>query len=275
MQFRDEPEPPLILPGIRPWLISCDESGIDGARFYGFGSIWMAWDRRGQFAADLDNIATAHGMKLGVVDGVPHEFKWNKVKSHKLAFCKAVVEYFFKRPWLLFHCIVVRRSDVRKAMHAGGYEEARQKHFTMLLTNKISRALKREKRRKFRVWVDPLPSSYDKAHEVVEIVTNNVLNRDFGKLQPVDKVIEHESHDSPSIQLCDLLLGAVMAAWQEQVKAPAKLELQRWIAEHLGWTDLRADTWDAEKKFNIWFFYDPTLGPRDVKSRKVRLKYSI
>ena len=66
-----------------------------------------------------------------------------------------------------------------------------------------------------------------------------------------------------------------MAAWQDEVKAPAKLAVQRSIAEHLGWSDLHADTWNIEKKFNIWFFYDPTLGPRDVKSRDVRLKYPL
>jgi hypothetical protein len=40
----------------RPWLISCDESGTGGARYYGFGSLWMSWDRRGDFLEDLRNI---------------------------------------------------------------------------------------------------------------------------------------------------------------------------------------------------------------------------
>jgi hypothetical protein len=102
-----------------------------------------------------------------------------------------------------------------------------------------------------------LPAKYAKANEVIEIISNHVLNRQFGKLQPVDKVIPHESHDTPSIQLCDLLLGAVMAAWQCEATASAKIELQRWIAEHLGWTDLRADTRPDDKKFNIWFLCDP------------------
>ena len=61
MQFPNEDDPPLVLPGVRPWLISCDESGIDGARFYGFGSIWMSWDRRGRFYADMEALAADHG----------------------------------------------------------------------------------------------------------------------------------------------------------------------------------------------------------------------
>ena len=42
--------------GQRPWLISRDESGTDGARYYGFGSLWMSWDPRGNFLADLREI---------------------------------------------------------------------------------------------------------------------------------------------------------------------------------------------------------------------------
>jgi len=269
----DETDPPLVLPGVRPWLISCDESGIDARRYYGFGSLWMAWDRRGQFVDDLRELAREHRIKFGVVDGVAHEFKWTKVSGPKLPFYKDLVEYFFKRSWLLFHCIVVRRADVRMELHPGGYEEAQQKHFTLLLTNKIGRALKTQPHRKFRVWVDPLPSSYAKANEVVEIISNHVLNRQFGKQQPVDHVIPHRSHDTPSIQLCDLLLGAVMAAWQAETTATAKIELQRWIAGHLGWTDLRGDTRVPERKFNVWFFCDPRSRPSDVTTRDVLLKY--
>jgi hypothetical protein len=269
----DEADPPFILPGIRPWLISCDESGMDGARYYGFGTLWMAWDRRGDFALDIASIASIHRMKVGVVDGVAHEFKWSKVKTQRLAFYKALVEYFFLRPWLCFHCLVVRKADVRREMHKD-YAHAKQKHFTKLLTNKIARAL-RVQHRKFRVWVDPLPTSYTKAHEVVGIVANNVLNQKFGKLHPVDQVIEHHSHETPSIQLCDLLLGAVMSAWQDESSAPGKLELRRWIAHHLGWDHLRADTLPAERKFNVWFLCDPHERPPDVGTRKVTLKYPL
>lgn len=31
--------------GVVRWLVSCDESGVHGARYYGFGTLWMAWQR--------------------------------------------------------------------------------------------------------------------------------------------------------------------------------------------------------------------------------------
>lgn len=265
----DDPEPPLVLNGVRPFLICCDESGMHKADFYGFGSLWLPYDRRGDFYNDIRRLCIAHGMNFGFVNGKKHEFKWSKVSSQKLGFYKAVVDYFFGRPELFFHCLVVRRAEVRLELHKGGYEEAQQKHLTMLLTNKIRRALKVRKR-KFRVWVDPLPTGYDKAAEVVEIISNHTLNRDFNGLNPVDKVLPHESHDTPAIQVCDVLLGAVMSAWQNETAAPAKTELQRHIAGHLGWKDLRADTFPREKKFNIWFFANPHKRPPDVPTRAVQ-----
>ena len=162
MLFPDEPEPIVVDHGVRPWLISCDESGFGGERYYGFGALWMPWDRRGDFLRDVQAI----GAERGVAVGPGHEFKWNRVKSKKLGFYKAVVEYFFRRPYLLFHCIIVERAFVDRQRHDGGLDEARQKHFTLLLTNKIKRALNHERKRRFRVWVDPIPSRYRKAHEV-------------------------------------------------------------------------------------------------------------
>ncbi len=48
------------------------------------------------------------------------------------------------------------------------------------------------------------------------------------------------------------------------------------IANHLGWSDLKADTIPSEWKFNIWTFWDPTKGEeRSVKTRPVRLRYPM
>lgn len=102
-----------------------------------------------------------------------------------------------------------------------------------------------------------------------------MLGKALGALRPVDKVLTRDSKETPSIMLCDLLLGAVMAAWQQKVESKAQLEIIQFIADHLGWTDLKADTWKIERKFNVWFFYDPSLGPRSATTREVKLKYPL
>jgi len=262
----EEDDPPA---NTRRWLISCDESGIDGQRYYGFGTLWMNWQRRGDFANLITDLRKLHGCS--------HELKWNRVSARFLEMYRDLVEKFFSTPWLSFHCLVVEKAIVKRELHEGDLDLARRKHFTELLINKIRRRLKLEPEREqtFRVWVDPIASRYGKADEVVEIISNHVLAKVFGKARPVDKVITKDSRATASIQLCDLLLGAVMDAWQQKATSAAKLELSNWVAEHVGWDDLRSDTRPKERKFNIWYFHDDARGKRDVETRDVELRYPL
>src|SRR5688572_8125318 len=92
----DDPEP-----GARRWLISCDETGVHGARFYGFGSLWMPWQRRGDFAALIAQLRAQHGYRA--------EAKWTNVKSGSFDFFADLVETFFSTSWLWFHCLLVEK----------------------------------------------------------------------------------------------------------------------------------------------------------------------
>ncbi len=154
-----EDEPPA---GVIRWLISCDESGIGGSPYYGFGTLWMGWQRRGNFSALIRRLRAEHNYE--------HEIKWTKVSDANLGFYKALVEEFFKSSYLFFHCLVVCNADVDLEQHGRDRDLARRKHFTMLLTDKIRRCLRAYPKRKqtFRIWVDPIHSRYAKADEAVD-----------------------------------------------------------------------------------------------------------
>jgi hypothetical protein len=107
----------------------------------------------------------------------------------------------------------------------------------------------------------------------MEIISNNVLNQEFRNVSPVTSVVSRNSHDTPTIQLCDLMLGAVMEGWHKRVLNPTKQAVRTEIARHLGWKNLDADTHEAEGKFNVWYFHDPTREARQVRTRNVRLLY--
>jgi hypothetical protein len=66
-----------------------------------------------------------------------------------------------------------------------------------------------------------------------------------------------------------------LAARRSDATSEAKLDLQTWVAHHLGWRDLLSDTSKYEKKFNVRMFYDPTKGPRKVRTRPVVLVYPL
>lgn len=255
--------------GTRSWLIACDESGTHGAPHYGFGSLWLKWQRRGDFIADFRAILANHGFE--------EECKWSRAtRAGYRPFYEELISYFFQRQWLAFHCLVIRKEIVRKdEFHKGDWDLARRKHFTMLLTTKIRKALQRfpERVHEFRVYVDPIASRYDKADEAIEVISNNVLNNRFRARSPVKAVVTRDSKDTPAIQLCDLMLGAVMETWHRNSKNITKKFIRDCIAHHLGWDSLEYDTLPSERKFNIWYFHDPVREERKVETRKVILRY--
>lgn len=219
------------LPPLR-WLISCDESGMHGGRFYGFGTMWMPYQRRGTFHEVVRGVRDRHRYR--------DEFKWQNIGPGSVPAYVDLIDTFFQTHWLAFHCIVFPTNVVRRDLHKSK-EEMHQKHFTLLLTDKIRKCMKvhRKREQTFRVWVDPLPNRYAKANEVVENVANAVLKPVFGEVRRVDGVSVMDSKETPSVQLCDVLLGAVMAAWQGKLAASDKSAVQQAICGRLGWPTLR------------------------------------
>lgn len=249
-------------------MISCDESGVHGSTHYGFGSLWMSWQRRGDFWREFEELRKNHQFD--------QECKWSHASAaRQLPFYNELISYFFQRRWLLFHCLVVRKQVVAKAVYHKSWDEARRKHYTMLLCNKMKRALRQHPKRQheFRIYVDRIPSSYEKADEAMEVISQNILNQEFKVIAPVTSVRTRDSRDTPPIQLCDFLLGAVMETWHKQALNSTKQSIRDEIARHLGWKKLDSDTRKTERKFNIWYFHDPTRETRKVVTRDVNLLY--
>jgi hypothetical protein len=254
----------------KEWLISSDESGVGGKIFYGFGSLWMPWQRRGTFKEEFQKIRH----EAQVPDAF--EIKWNNLDGAvRVTAAQRLIEWFFKRPWLMFHCLVVRKADVDKTAHGGDYDLARRKHLVMLLTDKMRACAKAHKGydNHFRVWIDPIASRYAKADEAASVIGGHILSNVPGA--KLDSIITHDSKTTPSIQLCDLLLGAVMEAWQNNTQRTEKKTIAAWLAKHLGWQDLCADTRPEERKFNIWYFWGKRSEPRPVETRPTKLLYPL
>jgi hypothetical protein len=228
----------------------------------------MSWQRRGDFHRDYYSMAAKHGFQA--------ECKWSRASRQFLPFYQELISYFFQKRWLTFHCFIARKQMVRKEeFHNNSWDLARRKHYTMLITQKIQLALDRfpSRKQEFRVYVDRIASSYGKADEAMEVISNNVLNEEFRRVSPVTSVMTRDSKDTPTIQLCDLLLGAVMETWQQKVTSSTKHAIRSEIAQHLGWTDLDSDTRPNERKFNIWYFFDADRESRRVRTRNVKLLY--
>jgi hypothetical protein len=254
------------VPGHRNYLVYCDESGIDGQVYYGFGSLWLPWERRGDLIGLVNELRGKHRYK--------HEIKWTAVNRHTDAFYGDLVEAFFTKTWLMFHCVIVRKGYVDRELHKD-FDEARRKHFAMLLKSKVKFFSGGARDKSYHVRVDPLPSRYEKADEAALKIVGATLKKELG-IAPLRSLVTVDSKTSIGVQLSDFFLGAAMADWQKNATSAAKKQVGLQISSHLGWNDLIADTPHSEWKFNIWYFFDPTSGKkRETKTRSVKLKIAM
>ncbi len=252
----DEPEDGFP-PGYRNYLVFCDDSGLHGSSHYGFGSLWMPSQRRGDIHQRVRELRRRHRLR-------PDEIKWTQINARNAPFYEDLVSEFFTRPWLMFHCLVVRKGYVDKACHGGDYDLARRKHFALLLQKKIGYFSAGATDKAYHVRVDKLPSRYAKSDEVAFKVVNATLVKEIG-IAAIRSLYTRDSKAALGIQLADLLLGAVMAEVIGEQNSAPKLRIRKVVAAHLGWDDLRADMMPGEWKFNIWHFYNPRGGePREV-----------
>jgi hypothetical protein len=252
------------------WHIACDESGVDGQVFYGFGSLWMKYQRRGDFIRIIRELRKKHRYD--------YEIKWQRAhRGQYQEFYRDSTEVFFKHAWLAFHCIIVRKGMVDKEFHDGDYDLAMRKHFTKLIATKIKVVKNAHPNRscEFRVEVDPLPSRYGKADEAFHKIANRTLMRDLGGEALIKSVVTKDSKDSEQIQVADFLLGAVMSSFQGKSTSENKKAIAKNVAAYLGWDKLDHDTWPQERKFNVWYFYDKRNQLREIETKDVNLRYPL
>jgi hypothetical protein len=93
----------------------------------------------------------------------------------------------------------------------------------------------------------------------------------------IEAITECDSKEFEGIQLCDVLLGAVVDTWNEGSTSDHKAALKTHIASYLGWSDIRSDTRPSERKFNVWWLTDQTHPDqqRPIQTRNVRLVHPL
>lgn len=264
-QDRDPDQHALApVPEYRNYLVYCDEGSIDGQRYYGWGTVWIPAEARGR----LTGLFTAL-LDTSFMSG--DEVKWTKVNSRTYHFFEALLDAFFRKSWILFHCLVMDTHIVRTELFDGGLVEARIHHLSTLLRNKIAYLSSTGTPKIYHVRVDPLPSSYPKEDEKLWKITDAMLAKEVGERR-IATLYTRDSKEVRGIQLADFLLGALLSPWNGR-NAPGspKAKMSSLLYKYLGWGDHLADTKREELKFNIWHFHDRTRGPRPVRARPVRL----
>lgn len=241
----EEPDP---TPGYKRLLVYADEGGVTGQTYSGFGSLWMPWERRGDFQKIVRELRAAHAHA--------GSFAANTAPGALLV---DVVDAVFRRRWLAFRCLVTPTTD----------DDARRRSAVVEL---VSRRVRRDPtqppaaapvdlRLRLSRSARLADASGTKPQAAIASAVASALPRDHALSVRAARTID-------GIELVELLTGLVVSGWERRAISKDRKRVADRVAENLGWGDLAADTVASEWKFNICFVRDPTAHDSSGKTQR-------
>jgi hypothetical protein len=237
-----------------PRIAFADESGTDAhSRCYAIGVICLPAERREWLEQTIS--------ELKIVHGVVGEAKWTRVRnSHGLInFVLDCMALVLREEGLTFDVIVVNKRLYRNWQgNAARQEVAFYQTYTYLLRHVVRRL-----KDAADVLIDGKSDRYAKRDEAMLTIGNRMLAKLAAK-GSLGVVTKSASHETPGIQMADVLTGAINTAHMLRLQTvavhPGKhLALER-LAMQLGWDHLAHDTY-PHPKFNVWHFPIEFRGP--------------
>lgn len=221
-------------------VIYCDESchlEHDESKVMGLGAIWLPKSNARQLALQLRDIKRRHK--------AAGELKWTKVSTSRIDFYREVVDWFFTQDGLNFRSLVV--PDKSKLDHgkfnSGGHDEFYYKMYFSLLNKILSPTEQHE------IYIDIKDTrSRFKVQKLRDVLCNNVY--DFTG-QMVSRIQHVRSHELELMQVCDLLLGALVYRQRGLTSSEAKSTVVERIEHHRGRSLLYSSPL-SNQKFNVF-----------------------
>ncbi|MCX5656340.1 MAG: DUF3800 domain-containing protein [Planctomycetota bacterium] len=219
-------------------VVYCDESCHDMAEHHPFmaiGSLWVHRDAR-------DDLSRAF-RRLAVQMELRGEIKWHKVsRAHTDAY-RRLVDFFFDQHELRFRTIAVEQKRVKMELHGKDQELAFYKFYYEMLEKWLLAG------NEYVILIDRKTNRGADRYTTLKTYLERHLR---GQAWIADLTVI-DSGETPLAQLCDLLTGAVAAAFNKALRPEsAKEQLAQHIARRAGLASLQVRTPPSEDKFNIF-----------------------
>jgi len=220
------------------YVIYCDESCHDLTPHHKFMSIG------GLKVPRPDKARVSHELRgLMRSCNLNSELKWSKVSAKRLEDYKKIVDFFFQHPELTFRAIVVEQAKVDfEKYHGMDRELAFYKFYYEMLEKWLLPG------NEYLILIDYKSNRGADRYMTLKICLENALK---GKVKIRDLTII-DSSQTPSAQLCDVLTGAVAAAYNGLKKGTPKENLAKYIASRAHLKTLRISAPLPGGKFNIF-----------------------
>ena len=233
-------QPPTspVPPPIPKIVVYCDESCHDLSGHHAWmsiGALRLPRERKPGLTRAFRQLCEQHGLR--------GEVKWTKTSAKHLDDYKALVDFFFGETDLRFRTILVEQAKVRIGeFHGKDKELAFYKFYYEMLEKWL------EERAEYLILLD-----YKQNQGADRYTTlRRYLERHLRGIAWIADLTVIDSSESPLAQLCDLLTGAVAAAYNGTRPDGPKSALVQHIADKAGFPTLRTSTGLTAQKFNIF-----------------------
>lgn len=225
--------------------IYCDESCHllnDHQKIMILGALSCPTENSRQVSLKLKDIKTQHNIDLN------SEIKWNKISSTNVAFYKAVIDYFFESDFLRFRCVVIDKTKLDHERFNHDHDTWYYKMYFLLLKRMI------DSQNVYQILLDVKDTkSQIKTTALHHVLCNDRYDFDHKIITSIQTI---RSHDTPCLQIADILIGSMGYVHRGLLSNKGKLE----VIEHLRRKSgkiLTKQTLVGDSKFNI-FIWEPS-----------------
>lgn len=231
--------------------VYCDESchlEHDQSPVMVLGAVWCPLASTRQISQRIAQIKIDHDLTRH------YEIKWTKVSPSKEEFFKAVIDYFFDDDDLHFRGVLI--LDKGQLDHVSFKQDHDAWYYKMCFTL-LEPII--DPTHGYRIYLDIKDTRSEAKRRRLERILRN-KRRDHAE-SIIQRVQQIRSHESPLLQLADLLIGGISHFNRTDGKSQAKKNLIDHIRQRSR-KQLDRSTWLRESKFNL-FRWEPTRRPHE------------
>ncbi|MHC4149048.1 MAG: DUF3800 domain-containing protein [Planctomycetota bacterium] len=220
------------------YVIYCDESCHDLTAHHNFmaiGGLKVPRAEKPQLSHDLRKLMQSRGLNS--------ELKWSKVSAKRSEDYKRIVDFFFEHTQIDFRAIVVEQAKVRlEQYHGMDRELAFYKFYYEMLEKWLL------PRNDYLILIDYKSNRGADRYTMLRKCLENAL-KGMARIRDLTII---DSSKTPLAQLCDILTGAVAAAYNGLKANSPKENLAKHIASRAHLKTLRTSAPLPGGKFNIF-----------------------
>jgi len=220
--------------------IYCDESchlANDRIPVMVLGGVWCHSAAVRQISRRIGEIKEQHHLPSGI------ELKWSKLSPAKRRLYLDLVDYFFDNDELHFRGVLIPDKSV---LDHEAFKQTHDSWYYKMCFRMIEPII--DPRHAYRIYFDIKDTRSESKRRTLEDILRTARHDVHG--QVVERLQQIRSHESPIMQLTDILIGAVSYHNRGLSGNLAKTEVIRRIQSRSGW-NLEVTTWLRDPKLSL------------------------